>query len=114
MSVIDANGQIAVQSTRTLAMVHAAAHDALNAINRRYDAYYFEGPGDAAASRTPPWRRPPTPCSSASSAASARQRRGAPLSPSSSRRIRPPSPGSPMARPGTRESWSDARPEWPS
>src|SRR4030095_8041769 len=49
MSVIDANGQIAVQSTRTLAMVHAAAHDALNAINRRYDAYYFEGPGDAAA-----------------------------------------------------------------
>src|SRR5216117_19086 len=50
MNVIDANGQIAVQSTRTLAMVHAAAHDALNAINRRYDAYYFEGPADAAAS----------------------------------------------------------------
>src|SRR2546430_14057996 len=50
MNVIDANGQIAVQSTRTLAMVHAAAHDALNAINRRYDAYYFEGPGDAGAS----------------------------------------------------------------
>src|SRR4029450_6771498 len=49
MSVIDANGQSAVQATRTLARVAAAAHDALNAINRRYDAYYFEGPGDAAA-----------------------------------------------------------------
>src|SRR5499433_765772 len=50
MNVIDANGQNAVQSTRTLAMVHGAVHDAVNAINRRYDAYYFEGPGDGGAS----------------------------------------------------------------
>src|SRR5688572_9636799 len=50
MKAIDANGQSNVVATRTLAMVQAAVHDALNAINRRYDAYYFEGPGDAAAS----------------------------------------------------------------
>ena len=50
MKAIEANGQSAVVSTRTLAMVHAAVHDALNTISRRYDAYYFEGPGDAAAS----------------------------------------------------------------
>lgn len=41
MNVIDANGQNAVQSTRTLAMVQGAVHDAVNAINRRYDAYYL-------------------------------------------------------------------------
>jgi len=50
MKTIDANGQSNVVATRTLAMVHGAVHDVLNAINRRYDAYYFEGPGDAAAS----------------------------------------------------------------
>ena len=50
MKVIEANGQNNVVSTRTLAMVQGAVHDALNAINRRYDAYYFEGPGDPAAS----------------------------------------------------------------
>src|SRR6266571_3020090 len=50
MKAIDANGQSNVVATRTLAMVQAAVHDALNAINRRYDAYYFEGPGDPAAS----------------------------------------------------------------
>ena len=53
MSVIDANGQIAVQSTRTLAMVHAAAHDALNAINPAIRRLLLRGPGDAAASPTP-------------------------------------------------------------
>jgi hypothetical protein len=47
---IDANGQNNVVATRTLAMVQVAMHDALNAISRRYDAYYFEGPGDPAAS----------------------------------------------------------------
>ena len=31
-------------------MVHGAVHDALNAIDRKYDAYYFEGPADPAAS----------------------------------------------------------------
>jgi len=50
MKAIDANGQSNVVATRTLAMVQAAVHDALNAINRRYDAYYFEGPGDPTAS----------------------------------------------------------------
>jgi hypothetical protein len=50
MKTIEANGQIAVVSTRTLAMVQGAVHDALNAIDRRYDAYYFEGPADPAAS----------------------------------------------------------------
>jgi hypothetical protein len=47
---IEANGQSNIVASRTLAMVQGALHDALNAINRRYDAYYFEGPADAAAS----------------------------------------------------------------
>jgi hypothetical protein len=38
MKFIDANGQNAVVSTRTNAMVHGAVHDALNSINRKYDA----------------------------------------------------------------------------
>jgi hypothetical protein len=50
MKAIAANGQNNVVSTRTLAMVQVAVHDALNAISRRYDAYYFEGPADPAAS----------------------------------------------------------------
>ena len=50
MKAIDANGQSNVVATRTLAMVQAAVHDALNAVNRRYDANYFEGPGDPTAS----------------------------------------------------------------
>jgi hypothetical protein len=50
MKAIAANGQNPVMATRTLAMTHAAVHDALNAIGRRYEAYYFDGPGDAAAS----------------------------------------------------------------
>jgi hypothetical protein len=50
MKAIEANGQSAVVSTRTLAMAQVAVHDAANAISRRYDAYYFEGPGDPAAS----------------------------------------------------------------
>ena len=45
-----ANGQISIQMSRTLAMVQGAVHDALNAITRRYAAYYFEGPGEAGAS----------------------------------------------------------------
>src|SRR5262245_22562783 len=43
LKVIADGGQNPVVMTRTLAMVHAAVHDALNSINRRYDAYYFEG-----------------------------------------------------------------------
>ena len=50
MQAIAASGQNNIVSTRTLAMVQAAVHDAVNAINRRYDAYYFDGPGDPAAS----------------------------------------------------------------
>jgi PAP2 superfamily/Vanadium chloroperoxidase N-terminal domain len=50
MKAIAGTGQNNVVSTRTLAMVQVAVHDALNAIDRRYDAYYFDGPGDAAAS----------------------------------------------------------------
>ena len=49
MKFIEANGQPAPVSTRTLAMVQGAVHDALNAIDRKYDAYYFEGPADSAA-----------------------------------------------------------------
>jgi hypothetical protein len=45
-----AGGQIPIQVSRTLAMVQGAVHDALNAITRRYAAYYFEGPGEAGAS----------------------------------------------------------------
>jgi hypothetical protein len=50
LKAVAANGQGPVQVTRTLAMVQGAVHDALNAINRRYAAYYFEGPGEAGAS----------------------------------------------------------------
>jgi hypothetical protein len=50
MKAIAANGQNNPVSTRTLAMVHTAVHDAMNAIDRRYDAYYFDGPGDPAGS----------------------------------------------------------------
>jgi hypothetical protein len=50
MQAIAANGQNPVVSTRTLAMVHAAVHDALNAIDRRYAAYYYEGTPTPAAS----------------------------------------------------------------
>ena len=49
-----ANGQNAVQVTRTIAMVQGAVHDALNAINRRYAAYYFEEPGASGARPTGP------------------------------------------------------------
>ena len=50
LKVIDANGQSPLAVTRSLAMMHAAVHDALNAISSRYDAYYFEGPADPGAS----------------------------------------------------------------
>jgi PAP2 superfamily len=50
MKAILANGQNNIVSSRTLAMVQGAVHDAVSAINRRYDAYYFERPADPAAS----------------------------------------------------------------
>jgi hypothetical protein len=49
LKVSKADGQNNMQVTRTLAMVQGAVHDALNAINRRYAAYYFEGPGETGA-----------------------------------------------------------------
>src|SRR5262245_5329366 len=36
-------GQNAIVLTRTLAMVHAAIHDALNTIDPRFERYAFEG-----------------------------------------------------------------------
>ena len=42
-------GQNSLQLTRTVAMVQAAVHDALNAIKPRYAAYYFEGPAASGA-----------------------------------------------------------------
>jgi len=63
MKAIVANGQNNVVSTRTLAMVQVAVHDALNAISRRYDAYYFEGPPNPPPRPTPRSRQPHTRCS---------------------------------------------------
>ncbi len=45
-----ANGQNPIQTSRTVAMVQGAVHDALNAITPRYAPYYYEGPGQAGAS----------------------------------------------------------------
>ena len=45
-----AGGQNPIQQTRTLAMVQGAVHDALNAIQPRYAAYYYEGRAPAGAS----------------------------------------------------------------
>jgi hypothetical protein len=50
MQAIAASGQNNIVSTRTLAMVQAAMHDALNTIDRRYAPYYFEGAAEPAAS----------------------------------------------------------------
>jgi hypothetical protein len=50
LKAVAAGGQNSMQVTRTLAMVQGAVHDALNAINRRYAAYYFEEPGASGAS----------------------------------------------------------------
>jgi hypothetical protein len=50
LKAVAAGGQNPIQGTRTIAMVQGAVHDALNAINRRYAAYYFEEPGVSGAS----------------------------------------------------------------
>jgi hypothetical protein len=42
-------GHNPIQQSRTVAMVQAAVHDALNAIKPRYAAYYFEGPAPVGA-----------------------------------------------------------------
>src|SRR5262245_4787306 len=36
-------GQNPISGSRTMAMMHLAVHDALNAINRRYEPYLYEG-----------------------------------------------------------------------
>ena len=47
-----ANGQNPIQTTRTVAMVQSAVHDALNAIKPRYAAYYYEGRGSGRLARS--------------------------------------------------------------
>jgi hypothetical protein len=42
-----AGGQNSAVLSRTLAMVHLAIHDALNAVDRRYEAYLYEGPAES-------------------------------------------------------------------
>ena len=42
LTVVATNGQNGIVQTRSLAMVHAAIHDALNAIEPRYERYLFE------------------------------------------------------------------------
>ena len=49
-SVLTAGGQNNVTLTRGLAMVSVAIHDALNAIDRRYEAYAFDGAAEPNAS----------------------------------------------------------------
>lgn len=50
LAVAAANGQNGVVQTRTLAMAHAAIHDSLNAIEKRYEPYAFDGNAAAGAS----------------------------------------------------------------
>jgi len=50
VKAVTMGGQNPVQLTRTVAMVQAAVHDALNAIKPRYSAYYFEAPAAPGAS----------------------------------------------------------------
>jgi len=51
LTVIATNGQNGIVQTRSLAMVHAAIHDALNAIQPRYGRYLFQDsvPSDTSA-----------------------------------------------------------------
>jgi hypothetical protein len=48
--VLAATGQVGVVQTRHLAMVHAAIHDAVNAIEPRYERSVFEGQAEPGAS----------------------------------------------------------------
>ena len=50
LSVIALSGQNNPVQTRSMTMVHAAVHDALNAIERRYEPYAFHGHATAGAS----------------------------------------------------------------
>ena len=44
-----AGGQNPIHVSRTIAMMHLAMHDALNAIDRRYEPYLYFGPIDRSA-----------------------------------------------------------------
>jgi hypothetical protein len=44
-----AGGQLALVESRTMAMLHLAVHDALNTIERRYEAYLYEGKAEPSA-----------------------------------------------------------------
>src|SRR4029450_8729663 len=50
LSALLAAGHNNLTVARGLTMVQVAVHDALNAIERRYDGYMFEGPAEANAS----------------------------------------------------------------
>jgi hypothetical protein len=50
LSALLAAGHTNLTVTRGLTMVQVAVHDALNAMERRYDGYMFEGPAEANAS----------------------------------------------------------------
>jgi hypothetical protein len=43
LDMVVAGGQNPILASRTLAMMHLAIHDALNAIERRYEPYLYEG-----------------------------------------------------------------------
>jgi hypothetical protein len=49
LEVVVAGGQNAVVMSRSLAMAHLAMHDALNAIDRRYEPYIYQGRAEAGA-----------------------------------------------------------------
>jgi hypothetical protein len=44
LTIAAIGGQIGIVQTRTLAMVHAAIHDALNTVDPRYERYAYSGP----------------------------------------------------------------------
>lgn len=49
MDVAVAGGQNPIVLSRTMAMMHLAVHDALNAVDRRYEPYIYFGPVDRSA-----------------------------------------------------------------
>ena len=58
-------GQIGIVQTRTLAMVHAAIHDALNTVDPRYRRYAYQVHRWQARRLRPPLPLPCTMCSQA-------------------------------------------------
>ncbi len=58
IDVLALAGQNPVVMTRGLAMAHLAVHDALNAIDRRYEPYLYSGGPSPAPRPVPRWPRP--------------------------------------------------------